>query len=239
MRAIITRHYKTLINAAGEILGWGDSPRDRSWMADVSFVSARLHRHRIKFDAVHSSVLERARQTAMFHARQMGIHIIHDSPALNEVNYGSFYKKKKKWVAANCPQYKTDPDFVYPEGESFRQMQSRSVHYVSQLADEKSQQTILIVAHAGVIRGLISHFLGLNYADHLKHKISHRYIGDFQFEGKDCVRYDELGKPSGFVKDGAIEIPFSCPVASVPAISAELKSAPELPILPVAGTLGA
>jgi broad specificity phosphatase PhoE len=227
MRAIITRHYKTLINAAGEILGWGDSPRDGGWKADVDFVSARLRKHGLKFDAVYSSDLERARRTAMFHARQMGIHLIHDTPALNEVNYGTFYKKKKKWVAAHCPQYKTDPDYVYPEGESFRQMQSRSVRFLLQLAQGKPQQTLLLVAHAGVIRGLVSHFLGLNYAEHLKHKISHRYIGDFQFEGKHCVRYNELGKPSGFVEEGVIEIPYSCPAAHAPGVSADVKPTSE------------
>ena len=42
MRAIITRHYKTLINASEQILGWGDSPRDSGWKADVEFVGARL-----------------------------------------------------------------------------------------------------------------------------------------------------------------------------------------------------
>ena len=122
MRAIITRHYKTLINAAEEILGWGDSPRDSGWKADVEYVSTQLQKRGVKFDAVYSSDLERARQTAMFHARRFGINIIHDTPALNEVNYGKLYKKKKKWVAEHYPQYKKDPDFVYPEGESFRQI---------------------------------------------------------------------------------------------------------------------
>ncbi len=64
-----------------------------------------------------------------------------------------------------------------------------------------------------MIRGLVSHFLGLNYADHLKHKISHRYIGDFLLEGNTCVRYDELGKLSGFVRDGVIQVPFECPAS--------------------------
>jgi broad specificity phosphatase PhoE len=228
MRAIITRHYKTLINAAEEILGWGDSPRDSGWKADVEYVSTQLQKRGVKFDAVYSSDLERARQTAMFHARRFGINIIHDTPALNEVNYGKLYKKKKKWVAEHYPQYKKDPDFVYPEGESFRQMQQRSVAFLSSLAKTNPQQTVLIVAHAGVIRGFISHFLGLNYADHLRHKISHRYIGDFQFDGESCVRYDELGKPSGFVHEGVIEIPVSCVAAgSRPVPSAKIKSAPE------------
>ncbi|MBT8122607.1 MAG: histidine phosphatase family protein [Gammaproteobacteria bacterium] len=228
MRAIITRHYKTLINAAEEILGWEDSPRDSGWKADVEFVGERMQERGIQFDAVYSSDLERARQTAMVHARRLGIHIIHDTPALNEVNYGKLYKKKKKWVADHYPKHKKDPDLVYPEGESFRQMQERSVNFIKSLAQRNPQQTVLIVAHAGVIRGLVSHFLGLNYADHLKHKISHRYIGDFLLEGDTCVRYDELGKPSGFVRDGVIQVPFERHAAADPAITPEAGSVPIL-----------
>jgi broad specificity phosphatase PhoE len=194
MRAIITRHYKTIINASDQILGWGDSPRDKGWRADVEL---------------------------------LGIHLIHDTPALNEVNYGKLYKKKKKWVAEHYPRHKKDPDLVYPKGESFRQMQQRSVSYISSLAKTHPQQTVLVVVHAGVIRGLVSHFLGLNYADNLSHRISHRYIGDFVFDEESCVRYDELGKLSGFVRDGVIETPFSCPVIDAAVISAGLQSAPK------------
>jgi broad specificity phosphatase PhoE len=86
-------------------------------------------------------------------------------------------------------------------------MQERSVNYLISLALTRPRQTILIVVHAGIIRGLVSHFLGLDYAENLKRKISHRYVGDFQFDGSTCVRYDELGKPSGFVRDGVIEVP--------------------------------
>jgi len=227
MRAIITRHYKTIINASDQILGWGDSPRDKGWKADVEYVNSRLQEQGISFDAVYSSDLERSRQTAMFHARLLGIHLIHDTPALNEVNYGKLYKKKKKWVAEHYPRHKKDPDLVYPKGESFRQMQQRSVSYISSLAKTHPQQTVLVVVHAGVIRGLVSHFLGLNYADNLSHRISHRYIGDFLFDGETCVRYDELGKPSGFVREGVIETPFSCPGADAAVVSAGLQSAPK------------
>lgn len=238
MRAIIVRHYKTVGNANNRIIGWSESPPVAGWQRDMKHVDKMLHAASIHFEAVYTSQLHRARTTGLFYAQSRGISKIRCSKALNEVNYGVLNTKSKKWVEKNIPGHKKDPDLVYPEGESFRQMQSRSVHYLSQLADEKPQQTILVVAHAGVIRGLISHFLGLNYAEHLKHKISHRYIGDFQFEGNNCVRYDELGKSSGFVTDGVIEIPFSCPVASVPAISAELKPASGLSIQPVIGTLG-
>jgi broad specificity phosphatase PhoE len=210
MRALITRHYKTLKNASEQILGWGDSPRAGCWADDVIFVDNRLREHGIEFDAVYSSVLERSRQTAMFHARCQGIQLICDNPALNEVNYGELYNKNKQWVAEHYPQHKKDPDFVYPGGESFRQMQQRSVEFLSSLAQARPDQTILIVAHAGVIRGFICHFLRLNYAENLSRKVSHRYIGDFRFDGSTCSSYTELGRPSGFVGDGVVEIPHHC-----------------------------
>ena len=103
---------------------------------------------------------------------------------------------------------------VYRDGESFRQMQQRSVDFVCSMAISHPQQTVLIVSHAGVIRGIICHFLGLEYANYLKPNIPFRYIGDFQFEGADCLRYDELGKPSGFVGEGIIETPFVVPVVA-------------------------
>ena len=207
MRAIVVRHYKTLLNASDQILGWGDAPRVKGWRADVAKVEATLQKRAIEFDAIYSSALERARQTAMFYARQRNIPVIHDAADLNEVNYGLLYRKSKKWVAKHIPEHKKDPDFVYPDGESFRQMQQRSSHYLKFLAETYPQKTILLVVHAGVIRGLVSQFLGLDYAAQLKRKISHRYIGEFVFSGGECVRYDEIGKQSGFVSDGVIEVP--------------------------------
>ncbi|RDH90160.1 MAG: hypothetical protein DIZ77_14155 [endosymbiont of Seepiophila jonesi] len=207
MRAIVVRHYKTLINESGLIMGWGDAPRVKGWKADLTYVDAILNEHNIQFSAVYTSYLERARQTGMFYAGKRGIPLVHDTPALNEINYGTLYRKSKSWVEKTFPLHKKDPDFVYPDGESFRQMQTRSVSFFDSLAAKHQDETILVVVHAGVIRGFVSHFLGLPYAKNLKRKITHRYIGDFMFEGDQCVCYDELGKPSGFVRDGAISIP--------------------------------
>ena len=215
MRAIVLRHYKTLLNSAGQIMGWKDAPRHQDWLADVEFVDKRLRKHDIRPDAIYSSDLERARQTAMYYGRSHSIPIVHDSSALNEIDYGLMSRKSKKWVEENVPEHKKDPDFVYPEGESFRQMQRRSVAFLAALAESRPTDTILLVVHAGVIRGLVSHFLGLEYAEHLKRKVSHRYIGEFLFAGKNCVRYNELGKLSGFVRErGGVDIPWNLSVRS-------------------------
>jgi len=211
MRVILTRHYQTQSNAEGRILGWGNSPPCPDWKTDVDFIDNRLQEIGISFDAVYSSDLERARYTAKIYAGSFGIPDVVGIPELKEINYGTLRAKKKSWVSNHYPQHKKNPDLVYPDGESFRQMQQRSVEFVASLAIAHPQDTVLMVSHAGVIRGIVSHFLGLEYASSLNHSISFRYIGDFLFNGNSCVRYDELGKPSGFVRDGIIEIPFSRP----------------------------
>jgi broad specificity phosphatase PhoE len=208
MRVIVVRHYKTLGNANNQILGWGDAPRVPDWAADLDYVDARLQACNVQVDAVYSSFLERARQTAMFYARRRGILLVHDVWALNEINYGILYRKDKDWVHQNIPQHKTDPDFVYPEGESFRQMQQRSVGFLLSLERRFAEQTLLVVVHAGVIRGFVCRLLGLDYAANLKQKVTHRYIGDFRIEGGCCLAYDELGEASGFVRSEAIKVPY-------------------------------
>jgi broad specificity phosphatase PhoE len=207
MRFILTRHYKTRSNEDDRILGWGDSPPGSDWKADIEYVDARLQAHGLDFDEIYSSNLERSRQTAIIHAVRYGIAFVNSAAELNEINYGKLQKHKKSWVTRRYPQHKKNPDMVYPEGESFRQMQQRSVEFLLSLDAKHPTQTVLIVAHAGVIRGLVSHFLGLELADNLKQKVSFRYIGDFLLEDGYCLRYDELGEASGFVHNAVIELP--------------------------------
>jgi broad specificity phosphatase PhoE len=209
MRAILIRHYKTESNEAGRIVGWGDSPPCPDWKVGVDYIETRLRDQGVEFDAIYSSDLQRSLQTARIYASSLGITDVVSDPALKEINYGGVQTREKSWVFEHYPQHKKDPDLVYPDGESFRQMQRRSVDFFNRLALSQAQRTILVVTHAGVIRGLVSHFLGLDYRKCLSYGIPFRYIGDFLFEGTNCLRYDEPGKLSGFVRDGAIEIPFA------------------------------
>jgi broad specificity phosphatase PhoE len=174
---------------------------------DLAFVDKVLAERHIQIDAIYSSALERARQTARYFARSRGIHLIRDTRELNEINYGNLFGKSKSWVAENIPQYKTDPDFVYPGGESFRQMQRRAVGFLLSIEPRHRMDTVLCVVHAGVVRGVVCHFLGLDFASNLKRKVSHRYIAELQIDEGLCRGYNEMGSLSGFVVDGAVALP--------------------------------
>jgi len=206
MRVIVVRHFRTLNNENRRIMGWGDAPPAADWEDDLQVVDGKLDAAGLHFDAYYSSALGRARETALYYSQRRGDNGIVSLQALNEVDYGEFFGLDKQSVEESCPQYKTDADFVFPGGESFHQMQARSSACVLDLETQHAGQTLLLVVHAGVIRGLISHFLGLEFELNLKRKVSHRYIGDFTIEHGVCSRYDELGRSSGFVKDGVIEV---------------------------------
>jgi broad specificity phosphatase PhoE len=233
MRFILVRHYRTVNNATRKIMGWGDAPPVDDWESDLRFIDDLIRNRDVRFDAYYSSALNRARESARYFAGRRGCAGVHAAPELNEVNYGELFQQPKPWVEENYPPYKKDPDFVFPEGESFRQMQRRTVDFVLSLQSIHAGHTLLIVAHAGVIRALVSHFLELELAPNLRRKVSHRYIGDFTIENGACIRYDEIGRPSGFVRDGIVEIPYRrapCdPRASFPemAVAAERREKDE------------
>ncbi|UCB56142.1 MAG: histidine phosphatase family protein [Thiotrichales bacterium] len=208
MRAIVVRHYKTTSNESDQILGWGDAPPAASWMDDLNKVEQILLASQFTIHHIYTSTLPRAINTGKFYADSYAIKDIFSSPALREVNYGKLYNKSKKWVERHIPKHKKDPDFVYPNGESFKQMQDRSVAFIQSLAQKHPDETLLVVVHAGVIRGLVCHCLGLDYASNLKRQIGHQYIGDFTIEGDTCVRYNELGRPSEFVREGIVKVPY-------------------------------
>lgn len=210
MRLIVVRHYKTQINLESRIMGWGDSPPVDGWEADLIDVDRRLAEAGFDIAEVHTSNLERARRTGQFYAERRSVPVQCASETLNEVDYGTLFQHSKKWVAEHVPEYKTDPDYIFENGESFRQMQSRSIARVQTLASRHDKQTLLLVIHAGVVRGLICHYLQLPYAPNLARRISHRYIGVFEFDQGQCHRYTEIGTHSDFIADGIVQVPYAC-----------------------------
>jgi broad specificity phosphatase PhoE len=213
MRLILVRHFRTQSNEARRIMGWGDAPPAQDWESDLLDVDNCLKARKLAFDAIHSSDLGRARNTALYYARRRGLDAVESHVAFNEINYGELFGLDKDAVVQAYPQFKQDPDYVFPGGESFRQMQARCRAHLLDLATRHPTQTLLLVAHAGVIRALVCHFLGLELAANLRRKISHRYIGDFCLQGGLCTCYDELGQPSGFVRDGVVALPWTPPAS--------------------------
>ena len=188
-------------------MGWSDAPPEDDFAEDLYYVEGQLLISKYDFNAVWSSKLERANRTAKFFAKLNKINNHIKTDELNEIDYGLLTNKSKKWAEKHFPKHKMDPDFVYPKGESFRKMQKRCVKFIDKQISGSNFECGLVVVHAGVIRGLICHYLNLPYSENLKRKIGHRYIGVMDFNKKGQVKYDEMGEFSEFVTDGTLTLP--------------------------------
>jgi broad specificity phosphatase PhoE len=123
----------------------------------------RLAMEQINF--IYSSELKRAADTADIIAARHNLKVI-ACPELSEVDFGrleglefneihsQFPEVEKMWLAR-------DPALVYPDGESLTDFENRVTTFEARLKNHRANETILVIAHAGVLRTLICQLLGL------------------------------------------------------------------------------
>jgi len=190
----LLRHGKTEHNHKAMTMGARiDTPLTETGLANADILAKKLTG--ISFDHVYSSDLGRAFITAHVIVEKLKIESkLSRAKELREIDYGTFTYRFKEEIKNECPQFTTDPDFVFPDGESPRQMQKRAVHFIQKLEREHPNKTLLIVTHAGVIRALKCHFNGWNYQEHLRMNISHEYIGKFVIDDGKLISYEKINQ---------------------------------------------
>ena len=114
----------------------------------------------IKLDAIYSSPLERARQTADVVAQNTKLDV-RTSAAANEINFGEWTGKTfdelssdEQWRRFNSHRSMT----MVPGGESFLEVQNRIVKEIEELAAQYGKAHLAIVSHADVIRAAVAYF---------------------------------------------------------------------------------
>ncbi len=187
----ITRHGNTEHNKKSLVMGQIDSPLTNRGL-DSPLEIAKLIKH-ISFDHIYSSDLGRAFITAHIIAEKLNkVSILSRAKELREINYGIYANRKKKEVEKECPEYKTNIAFIFPEGESYLQVQKRVVAFIKELEKKHKEQTILLITHAGVIRSIITHYKKLNSEEYLKKNIPHEYIGKFVIDNDKLKSYEKI-----------------------------------------------
>jgi probable phosphomutase (TIGR03848 family) len=135
-------------------------------LADEGHRQAELAATRIaelkKVDAVYSSPLERAKETAapISKARELTTRI---DRGLLECDFGDWTGAELKKLM-KLPEWQTvqraPSMFRFPGGESFTEMQTRMVSTLDRLRDRHPGGTIVCVSHADTIKAAVAHALG-------------------------------------------------------------------------------
>ena len=160
---IVVRHGETYWNVEMRIQGQHDSPLTENGIAQAEALAGRLAAKRI--DALISSDLGRAMQTARVISERIGLAVIADA-RLRERAFGvgegmTYTEVDEAYPGAFARIREVDPDFVIPGGESRRQFHERVRAAFDDLARCHAGRTILVVTHGGVLATFFRHVHGI------------------------------------------------------------------------------
>lgn len=147
----LIRHGETDWNAQRRWQGQSDVPLNALGRQQAQALAKRLSKQR--FDAVHSSDLSRAYETAQL---VFPHYTITPEPRLRELNFGSFegktWEELQEAEAAMLRRWREDPYACQPPGgEQFGQVVERTKAWYLELPPSGK---IAAVAHGGTIRAL-------------------------------------------------------------------------------------
>lgn len=150
-------------NGLGQTL-WGRTPGiclDEKGQVEAQCLADRFKN--MNLDAIYSSPLDRALQTATEIARRLKLEV-RKSEAANEIDFGDWTGESfdclsvdERWRHFNSHRSMT----MIPGGESFLEVQNRIVKEIETLAEQHGKAQIAIVSHADVIRAAVSYFAAI------------------------------------------------------------------------------
>jgi broad specificity phosphatase PhoE len=159
---LIARHGQSDWNATRRWQGHADRPLTEKGREQGHALAARLAH--IDLDAVYSSDLRRARDTAAVVAENQGLEV-RELPELREVDVGSWSGLTRAEAEERFPEGFARWKQGYPgwqDGETYEAMTDRVIAAVKEIAREHLDGRVLIVSHGGPIRAMHAEALGLD-----------------------------------------------------------------------------
>lgn len=162
----LVRHGQIPETQARRFIGQKDLPLAQKGRLQMNQV-ANLMQHRA-VSAIYASPLQRAMDSAVIIADRLDL-TVQTVLNLSEINLGQWDGLSIKEVKRRFPaEYKKRGQnlaiYKTPGGESFKELQGRCIAALNSIVQDKCGN-ILIVAHAGVNRVLLCHFMGLDLAN--------------------------------------------------------------------------
>jgi broad specificity phosphatase PhoE len=159
---LIARHGQSDWNQAKRWQGHADRPLTQRGREQAVALADRLAH--IELDAVYSSDLKRARDTAAVVADSQGLELrqLHD---LREVDVGSWSGLTRDEAEERFPEGFArwrDGHPGWKDGETYEAMTDRVLRAVDEIAAEHEGDRVLVVSHGGPIRAMHAAALGLD-----------------------------------------------------------------------------
>jgi broad specificity phosphatase PhoE len=174
---LLARHGETDWNREGRWQGWADPPLNATGREQARALAEEL-RH-TPFDAVYSSDLRRAHETAEIVAAPHRVPVV-VNPGLREIDVGSWSGLTRPEITARFP------DGTRPDGETHEQHAARVRAAVTRIARAHPGGRVLVVGHGGTVRSIHAVISDLPY-----HPVPNCHVLEVHF------RDDQLTAPIG------------------------------------------
>jgi broad specificity phosphatase PhoE len=160
-RLVLVRH--ATAEGDGRFQGQIDAPLLPEGRRQLPGLSRKLRPYKIM--VAYASDLCRARMTAAFAARRLGVRL-EIRPGLREMHFGRWQGLSWEQVLEQSPQVarlwaNEFPNGRVPGGERFSQFKRRIRRELRAIAAANQAQSVLVVTHAGVIRLALASALGM------------------------------------------------------------------------------
>lgn len=157
------RHGESTYNAQRRLQGQSDLP-ELSELGRRQSRAAGAALAAFPIEAIYSSPLRRAMQTAQLVASQLGVPV-HPDPRLKEIDLGVFQDRLRSEVETLFPAewarwQLADPDFAIPGGESRRELAQRGQEAFEAIRLARHRQAV-VVSHGELLIVTIRALLGI------------------------------------------------------------------------------
>jgi probable phosphoglycerate mutase len=159
----LIRHGECAGNREGLFRGRFDFPLNDIGSKQARSLAKELED--VEFDAVYTSPLKRAFQTAYKLCENRDIEPIPEE-GFNNINLGEWEGKPKKEIAerfsAEFRLWRTEPEKLNMENtETLEKVQNRVVKALARITEERNGETFAVVTHRAVLKPLIAGILGI------------------------------------------------------------------------------
>ncbi len=163
VRFYIVRHGYSKANEQNIFLGHGNMDLTEKGHTQAQLTAEYLQS--VQIDAIYSSDLDRAMQTAEHTAKLKNLPII-KSKGLREIDAGIWDFMPFEKVRTDYPEefgkwYNDVANCRCPGGESYREMQERMEKTFIEIANENDNKTVALFSHATAIKGFVCKILGI------------------------------------------------------------------------------
>jgi len=154
MTIYVCRHGRTEANASGLLLGRANPPLDQVGAQQAAQIAAALPAGA----RVISSPLRRCVQTAEAYGPEVEV-----NDALIELDYGDFDLTSMSEIPRETMnEWRSDPDFTPPNGESLQQLANRVEAFLDELSKSAGDQDVAIFSHVSPIKASVAWALGVD-----------------------------------------------------------------------------